>query len=120
MANSTQGSELTKELRRTPRLQVSVPFPCGFSRVGLSRWRAEEKGGFGVVFDVSLKGARVMSAVSVTPGEELALSLRLPNQPVAMNIDATVRWRKEHVFGLEFRMISSVAETRLRKYLARV
>ena len=109
-----------KDLRGTPRLRVSVPFSCTFFRIGLARWRAEEKGGYGVVFDVSIKGARIMSQVVMAPGDELALSLRFPHHPVATNIDATVRWRNDHVFGLEFGAISQVTEMRLRKYLARV
>ena len=117
---SMRENEAIRELRRTPRHRVSVPFPCAFSRMGLARWRAEEKGGYGVVYDVSLKGARVMSSVSVAPGDHLAVSLRLPNHPVAMTVDATVRWRNEHVFGVEFGMVSQATETRLRKYLARV
>ena len=113
-------NEAIRELRRIPRYRVSVPFPCAFARMGLARWRAEEKGGYGVVYDVSLKGARVMSSVAVAPGDQLAVSLRLPTHPVAMTVDATVRWRNEHVFGLEFGMVSQAAETRLRKYLERV
>ena len=87
--------------------------------MGLARWRTEEKVGYGVVFDVSLKGARVMSSVSVVPGDELAVTLRLPTHPMAMSVDATVKWQREHVFGVEFGEISQVAEMRLRKYLAR-
>lgn len=87
--------------------------------MGLARWSAQEKTGCGVVFDVSAKGARVMSSVSVSPGDQLAVSLRLPHQPAAMNVNATVRWRNEHVFGLEFGTISHVAEMRLQKFLAR-
>jgi hypothetical protein len=120
MGNAMQRSDLSKELRRTPRLKVTIPFPCAFSRLGLARWQAGDKGGYGVVFDLSLRGARVMSPISVRPGDELAVSLRLPNQPVAMNVNATVRWHSEHVFGVEFGMVSHVAETRLRKYLAKV
>ncbi|HJT19190.1 MAG TPA: PilZ domain-containing protein [Nitrospira sp.] len=106
------------DLRRTPRVRVPVPFPCSFARTGLGRWRADEKSGYGVVYDVSLKGARVMSAVAMTPGDEVAFTLRLPNHPLAMNVHATVRWQNGQVFGVEFGMISHTAEARLRKYLA--
>lgn len=118
--DSTQRSDHGEELRRTPRLRVAVPFPCAVSRLGLARWQAGEKGGYGVVFDLSVKGARVMSPIAVNPGDELAVSLRLPNHPAAMNVDATVRWHREHVFGLEFGMVSQAAEMRLRKYLERL
>ena len=109
-----------KDQRRTPRVRVSVPFPCGFSRIGPSRWRAEEKSGYGVIFDVSIKGARVMSQVRMNPGDELALTLRMPHQPIPLNVDATVRWRQDNVFGLEFGFIPETVEMRFRKLLARL
>ncbi|BFU96304.1 MAG: conserved protein of unknown function [Nitrospira sp.] len=120
MINQVEPTHPVKELRRTPRLRVPVPFACSFSRLGLSRWRFGDRGGHGVVFDLSVRGARVMSPVSVKEGDELAISLRLPNHPTTMSLDATVRWHQEHVFGLEFGMIPQGAETRLRKYLARI
>jgi hypothetical protein len=33
---------------------------------------------------------------------------------------ATVRWEKEHIYGIEFTRLSPVAETRLRMFLAAV
>ncbi|BCA56993.1 hypothetical protein W02_41330 [Nitrospira sp. KM1] len=107
------------ESRRHPRIRVTVPFSCSFIRIGLARWAAEEKAGCGVVFDVSLAGARIMSPVRMSPGDELAVSLRLPQQVAAMNVDATVRWQGDHVFGLEFVTVTQSAETRLQKFLAR-
>jgi hypothetical protein len=60
------------ELRRYPRYRVSAPFPCAFSLLGLKRWTAVDRNGLGVVLDVSLRGAKVMSTAvmkpSVTPG----------------------------------------------------
>lgn len=88
--------------------------------MGLGRWRAEEKAGYGVVFDLSLRGARVMSQVTMAPGDQLAVSLRLPHHSAAMNLDATVRWRQDHTFGLEFGSVTAVAEMRLRKCLAKL
>ena len=105
------------ELRQLPRLRVYAPFVCVFSRIGFTRWVSEDRDGLGVVLDVSLKGARVMSAVSMTPGDQLVVSLRLPNQVATMNADATVRWVKNQTFGLEFATLSRTAEIRLRKYL---
>ena len=106
------------ELRQHRRLRIFAPFVCAFSRIGLTRWLADDRVGLGVVLDVSLRGARVMSAVTMTPGDQLAVSLRLPNQLAAMNADATVRWGKDQTFGLEFLTLSRTAEIRLRKYLA--
>lgn len=61
-----------------------------------------------------------MSPMSIKPGEQLAVSLRLPNQASAMTVDAKVRWWNEHAFGLEFVSVSSIAESRLKKFLSRV
>jgi PilZ domain len=110
---------MTTELRRHPRLRIPAPFACSFARIGLERWLAAERTGLGVVLDVSLNGARVMSPASMNPGDHLALSLRLPDQTAPMNVDATVRWGNRHTFGLEFTAVSQLAETRLRKFLSR-
>jgi len=108
---------MRSELRQQPRLRILAPFVCVFSRIGLTRWLSADRDGLGVVLDVSLKGARVMSAVTMTPGDQLAVSLRLPNQISTMNTDATVRWGNDQTFGLEFATLSRTAEMRLRKYL---
>ena len=105
------------ELRQHPRLRILAPFVCVFSRIGLTRWLSADRDGLGVVLDVSLKGVRVMSAVTMTPGDQLAVSLRLPNQISTMNTDAIVRWGNDQTFGLEFATLSRTAEMRLRKYL---
>jgi hypothetical protein len=89
------------------------------ARIGLQRWLAAERAGLGVVLDVPLNGARVMSLASMNPGDQLAISLRLPDQTTTMNVDATVRWGNRHTVGLEFTAVSQLAETRLRKFLSR-
>lgn len=119
MENSGREDKSTTELRRHPRIRVPVPFACSFARIGLQRWLAAERGGLGVVLDVSLNGARVMSSASMNLGDQLTISLRLPDQTTTMNVDATVRWGNRHTFGLEFTAISQPAETRLRKFLSR-
>ena len=120
MENPAKEVEMTTELRRHPRLRVPAPFACSFARIGLQRWLAAERAGLGVVLDVSLNGARVMSPASMNPGDQLAISLRLPDQTATMNVDATVRWGNCHTFGLEFTAVSPLAETRLRKFLSRI
>ena len=119
MKNSGREGKTTTELRRHPRLRVPVPFACSFARIGLQRWLAAERAGLGVVLDVSLNGARVMSPASMNPGDPLTISLRLPDQTTTMHVDATVRWGNRHTFGLEFTAVSQLAETRLRKFLSR-
>ena len=107
------------ELRRHPRYRVSAPFPCAFSLLGLKRWTASERNGLGVVVDVSLKGAKVMSTAAMSPGDHLAVSFRMPDQVTAMQLDAIVRWINDQLIGLEFVSMTISAETSLKKFLAR-
>ena len=120
MATALKAGQARIEARRHPRIRVAVPFACAFSRLGLQRWLARDREGLGVVLDLSMSGARVMSPVSIAPGDQLTVCLRLPDQAATMNLDATVRWWKEHAFGLEFLSVSHLAESRLKKYLSRI
>ena len=97
---------MTAELRRYLHVRVLAPFACLFGRIGLQRWLAAERAWLGVVLDVSLNGAKVMSPASMNRGDQLAISLRLPDQTSTMNVDATVRWGYRHTFGLKFTAVS--------------
>lgn len=109
------------QLRKHPRVRVPAPFPCSFARTGLKKWLAVERGGVGVVYDVSSKGARVMTEAVIAPGDQIAISLRLPNQVSSMFVElATVRWGREQTYGVEFEEVSSTAGMRLQKYLTRL
>ena len=119
MAQRERQSEASVELRRYPRLRVPAPFPCAFSLLGLKRWKAAERNGLGVVLDVSLRGAKVMSTAAMTPGDLLAVSFRMPYQVTAMQLDATVRWISDQLIGLEFSSMPLSVETRLKKFLSR-
>jgi hypothetical protein len=72
------------------RVRVLVPAACSFAGIGLQQWLAVERTGLGVVLDVSLNGAKSMSAGSMNPRDQLAIRLRLPDQTATMNVDATV------------------------------
>jgi hypothetical protein len=111
--------EVGRELRQYPRYRVSTPFPCAFSLLGLKRWTAVDRNGLGVVLDVSLRGAKVMSTAVMKPGDHLAVSFRMPDHVTALQLDATVRWIKDQLFGLEFVSMPFSVETRLKKFLAR-
>ena len=78
-------------VRRHACVRVPAPFACSFARIGVQRWLAAERAGFGVVLDVSLNGAKVMSPASMNSGGQFAISLRFPDQSATMNVDATVR-----------------------------
>ena len=119
MVPSPRQGETTVELRRYPRHRVPAPFACAFSLLGLRRWTAVDRNGLGVVLDVSLRGARVMSTAAMQPGDHLVVSLRIPDQVAVMQLDATVRWGSDQLFGLEFMSVSLATESRLKKFLSR-
>jgi len=119
MAHVERQREAGMDLRRYPRHRVAAPFPCAFSLLGLKRWTAVHRNGLGVVLDVSLKGAKVMSTAAMNPGDHLAVSLRVPDQVTAMQLDATVRWINDQLFGVEFVSMPLSVEARLKKFLAR-
>lgn len=102
----TVSGQSVPQLRKHPRVRVSAPFPCSFARVGLLRKEMLEQG-LGIVYDVSAKGARVMTEAVITPGDRIAMRLRLPDQVASMFIEtATVRWGKEQTYGVEFEGLS--------------
>lgn len=105
-ASKAISGQSAPQLRKYPRVRVSAPFPCSLARVGLLRKGAVEQG-LGIVYDVSAKGARVMTEAVITPGDRIAMSLRLPNQAASMFVEtATVRWGKEQTYGVEFERLS--------------
>ncbi|OQW29925.1 MAG: hypothetical protein A4E19_11270 [Nitrospira sp. SG-bin1] len=105
------------QLRKHPRVRVSAPFPCSFARVGLLRKGGGEQG-LGIVYDVSAKGARVMTEAVITPGDRIAMRLRLPDQGASMFIEAaTVRWGKEHTYGVEFEGLSPNDNKHLQAFM---
>ena len=73
----------------------------------------------GGVLDVSLDGEKVMSPAYMNPGDQLAISLCLPDQTVTMNVDAALRWGNRHTFRLECTAVSQLADTRTRNFLSR-
>lgn len=105
------------QLRRYPRIRVSAPFPCSLARVGMARKGVPEQG-LGIVYDVSEKGARVMTEAVITPGDRIAMHLRLPNQAAATFIEsATVRWGKECTYGVEFERLSLTDNNHLQSFM---
>ncbi|HEU5093298.1 MAG TPA: PilZ domain-containing protein [Nitrospira sp.] len=105
------------QLRKHPRVRVSAPFPCSLARVGLLRNGAVEQG-LGIIYDVSAKGARVMTEAVITPGDRIAMRLRLPDQAASMFIEtATVRWGKEQTYGVEFERLSPNDNKHLQSFM---
>ena len=105
------------DIREHSRVRVPIPFSCSFSRTGLSRWFTSKAKGVGVVYDVSLKGARVSSEAIIEPGDEISVVLKLPRQLSPLAVErATVRWTKDQSFGLEFTRLQPIATARLKKF----
>lgn len=121
MKTATMPSEIflhVRDVREHTRLRMPVPFSCALSEKARPRWFAKKREGIGVVYDVSLKGARVSSEAPIEPGDQVTLLLRLPKQVGPLAVErATVRWAKDQTFGLEFLHLTSIAATRLKKFL---
>ena len=114
----TGSGQNTPQLRKHPRVRVSAPFPCSLARVGLLSKRAVDQG-LGIIYDVSAKGARVMTEAVITPGDRIAMSLRLPDQAASMFIEtATVRWGKEQTYGVEFEDLSPSDHKHLQAFMS--
>ena len=82
------------EKRWIPRQHMIVPLHCQLPR--------REQSGSGWVRDFSSIGARVISNLPLTAGDELTLTLPKDGSP-QMTIAATVRWNQGQLFGLEFK-----------------
>ena len=105
------------QLRKHPRVRVSAPFPCSLARVGLAKKGVIDQG-LGIIYDVSTKGARVMTEAVITPGDRIAMQLRLPDQAASMVIEAaTVRWGREQTYGVEFEKLSPIDNKHIQIFM---
>jgi hypothetical protein len=74
---------------------------------------------WGLVYDLSVRGARVSTEAPFKPGDEVTLRLRLPKQIRSADIAvATIRWTKDQFYGLAFRRLSFDAHDRLKKFVS--
>ena len=119
MKSATMPNELFLDIREHTRMRVPVPFSCALAEKARPRWFAKKRAGLGVVYDVSLKGARVTTEAPMNPGDQVTVLLRLPKQMAPLAVErATVRWAKDQTFGLEFMHLTSTAATRLKRFLS--
>ncbi|HET8722379.1 MAG TPA: PilZ domain-containing protein [Nitrospira sp.] len=110
---------IINRFRRHPRVRIETPFACALSPLRSRRWLRRPPTNVGLVYDLSVRGARVSTEAPFKPGDEVAVSLRLPKQIRAADIAvATVRWTKDHFYGLAFRRLSFDAHDRLKKFVA--
>ena len=119
MVQTSNRSTFLNRFRQHPRVRVSAPFVCALSHRQSQRWLRKPGIDLGVVYDISIRGARVSTQAEIRPGDEVTLSLRLPKQIKSAEIAvATVKWAKDQFFGLAFTELSPAAQTRLEKYVA--
>lgn len=105
--------------RRHPRVRIETPFACALSPLRSRRWLRRPPTNVGLVYDLSVRGARVCTEAPFKPGDEVTVSLRLPKQIRSADIAvATVRWTKDQFFGLAFRRLSFDAHDRLKKFVS--
>jgi len=119
MGQTSRRSSGLNRFRQHPRVRISAPFVCALSHCQSRRWLRKPGIDLGVVYDLSIRGARVSTEAEIRPGDEVTLSLRLPKQIKPADIAvATVRWAKDQFFGLAFTELSPAAQNRLKKYVA--
>ena len=98
-----------KELRQHIRYQVE--FPATLS--------AGNHAGIGIVYNLGMGGCKVVSDLGVTRNALLTMHLQIPEQTVAITIQAArVQWTMESEFGVEFLELQDLERTRLGKFLA--
>ena len=119
MEQTSHRSSVLNRFRQHPRVRISAPFVCALSHSQSRRWLRSPGIDLGVVYDLSIRGARVSTEAEIRPGDEVTLRLRLPNQikPAEIAV-ATVQWAKDQFFGLAFTELSPIAQNRVNKYVA--
>ena len=119
MEQTSQRSIVLNRFRKHPRVRISAPFVCALAHYQPRRWLRRAGIDLGVVYDLSIRGARVSTEAEIRPGDEVTLSLHLPKQIKPADIAvATVRWTKDQFCGLAFTELSAAAQNRLKKYVA--
>ena len=119
MQQGSHRSSVLNRYRRHPRVRIPAPFVCVLSQRHSLRWLRKTGSDLGVVYDLSISGARVSTEAEIVPGDEVTLTLRLPKQINPADIAvATVRWTKDQFCGLAFKQLSPVAQNQLRKYVS--
>lgn len=112
-------SSVLNKYRQHPRVRIPAPFVCALSHCQSRRWLRKTGIDLGVVYDLSIRGARVSTEAEIRPGDEVTLTLRLPKQLKPADIAvATVRWTKDQFCGLDFKELSPDAQIRLKKYVS--
>jgi PilZ domain-containing protein len=92
-----------------------------FSVNGIVTFVGDSVRGDGRIENLSLGGAAIASDVAVARGDYLQLTMTLPDQSAAIEVElAPVRWVKDHSFGVEFIRVSPTALQILQRYVERL
>ncbi len=75
-----------------------------------------ERGGGGMVLDVSLEGCRIRSAFSIPRGTYVRMRIDLIGQTLIGEL-AVVRWSTKDEFGVELIRMAPEEQDRLREFL---
>jgi hypothetical protein len=96
------------EQRQHIRYQVEFPARIAGAHAGI-----------GIVYNLGMGGCKVVSDLGVTRNALLTMHLQIPEQTVAITIQAArVQWTMEFEFGVEFRELQDLERTRLGQFLA--
>jgi hypothetical protein len=119
MESDVSRPPVLNRFRRYPRVRIHAPFACALSPVRPRRWLRRPPTNWGLVYDLSVRGARVCTEAPFKPGDEVTVSFRLPKQIRSAEIAvAVVRWTKDQFYGLAFRRLSFDAHDRLKKFVS--
>src|SRR5438874_11683843 len=114
MEQTSHRSSIVNRFRQHPRVRISAPFVCALSHCHSRRWLRRPGVDLGVVYDLSIRGARVSTEAEIRLGDEVTLSLRLPRQIKPANKAAPpVRGAKDRSSGLESTKLSPAPQIRL-------
>jgi hypothetical protein len=80
---------------------------------------AGDHAGIGIVYNLGMGGCKVVSDLGVTRDSLLTVDLQIPEQPMAITIQAArVQWTLEFEFGVEFLELQDLERSRLEQFLA--
>ena len=101
------GTNMTEQRQH---LRYQVEFPATFEG---------DHSGIGIVYNLGIGGCKVVSDLAVQKGALLAVHLQIPEQTRAITIRAaTIRWKLDLEFGVEFLEMQEGDRARLTQFLA--
>jgi hypothetical protein len=102
-----EGANMTEQ-RQHVRYQVE--FPATFEG---------DHAGIGIVYNLGIGGCKVVTDLAVHNGSLLSVQLKIPEQTRAITIRAaTIRWKLDLEFGVEFLEMQEGERARLTQFLA--